>query len=95
MIMINEKKLEKVLEEVFIDFYGKNSSNYFVLERVNVFVEEFEEPKTSENYDMNIEGRYGREGKNEFCDHFEILIQSSWSYDFIKGYFHRYLEEKC
>lgn len=92
--MINDKKLEKVLEEVFIDFYGKDTSNYFVLEQVTVFVED-EDPKTSENYSMNIEGRYGKEGKNEFCDHFDISIQSSWSYDFIKGYFYKYLEEKC
>lgn len=94
MIMINDKKLEKILEEVFIDFYSKDISNYFVLECVTVFVED-EELKTSENYSINIKGRYGREGKNEFCDHFDILIQSSWSYDFIKGYFYRYLEEKC
>lgn len=92
MIMINEKKLEKVLEEVFIDFYGKDSSNYFVLEQITVLVEE-DGPKTSENYGINIEGRYGREGEHEFCEHFDILIQSSWSYDFIKGYFYKYLEE--
>ena len=88
MIMINEKKLEKVLEEVFIDFYGKDASNYFVLECIKVFVEE-DGPKTSEDYSINIEGRYGREGEAEFENRFDIMIQSTWSYDFIKGYFYK------
>lgn len=85
MIMINEKKIEKALKEVVTYIYGEDPSCYLVLESVKVFTEDEEE---MDSYNMILEGRYGREGKAEFEERFEIMIDSNWPNDFIKGLFY-------
>lgn len=82
--MIDEKKLEKNLKEVITYIYGEDPACYLVLESINVFTEDEED---NNDYCISLKGRYGREGEAEFENRFDIMIQSSWSYDFIKGFF--------
>ena len=84
MIMINETKIEKTLKEVITYIYGKDPACYLVLESIKVFTENEQDNK---DYCITLEGRYGREGEAEFNRRFDVMIQSTWSYDFIKGYF--------
>ena len=96
MINIDNNKLEKVLLEAVKKQYAEieNHELYLVIENLDVDTEEFED----NDYTYTIEGRYGREylsegdSEREFYKRFSFLVNSTWSWDFIAGYFTRVME---
>lgn len=87
--MIDNNKLEEKLYEVVASIYTSEHT-YLVIESLEEYIDEDNENKFS----IFIKGRYGREKENAFCEHFEIQIQPEWTYEFIEGYFCRYIEEQ-
>ena len=94
MIKYDEKLLEQRLLEVVRDYFHYESP-YLIIEELGFLMNLSEENRNSDyqSYKLKLAGIFGNKLSPEPEKHFEFIIDSRWSYDFIKGYFCRYIEE--
>lgn len=88
MITIDNERLTQKLQETCLKYYSWQEP-YFVVESIKIMFND-----EDNSYMLDIEGRAGDEYKESLKEiRFSILIDPTWSYDFIQGYFQKALEE--
>ena len=94
MIKYDEKLLAQRLLDVIKDQFNFPAP-YLVLENIGflMYLSEQNSEADYQSYELEITGRFGDSTNPEKEKHFEMLINSSWSYDFIKGYFCRHIQD--
>lgn len=91
-IRINLSKLNNVLTAVVKENYSILGEPYLVIENLDILAEEIDLEATELKFDYIVRGRYGVE--NKFDSRFDFIISSNWNYDYIAGYFNRFLLEE-